>query len=133
MFIGDRNIFFHETSSLKNSKITVTARQACAIESTAKINPTMKIYFFILCKNDSDEPVNYNDNMIKILLKYPNIIIRRLIMKEYIKNTPLENWWSNEIINKSQWPVSHMSDILRYLTLWKFGGIYLDLDIIMQS
>lgn len=26
-----------------------------------------------------------------------------------------------------------MSDMLRYLTLWKYGGIYLDLDVVVTS
>lgn len=34
-------------------------------------------------------------------------------------------------LDDSKFPVSHASDILRYLTLWKYGGIYLDLDVIV--
>lgn len=33
-------------------------------------------------------------------------------------------------MNKGRWPVEQHSDMLRILTLWKFGGIYMDLDMI---
>jgi lactosylceramide 4-alpha-galactosyltransferase len=29
--------------------------------------------------------------------------------------------------------VAHLSDVLRLLTLWKYGGTYLDLDVIVQK
>jgi lactosylceramide 4-alpha-galactosyltransferase len=32
---------------------------------------------------------------------------------------------------KSKYFNSHTSDVLRYLSLWKYGGTYLDLDIVM--
>lgn len=28
---------------------------------------------------------------------------------------------------------SHTSDVLRYLTLWKYGGTYLDLDVVVRK
>lgn len=33
-------------------------------------------------------------------------------------------------MEKGQWPVEQHSDLLRILTLWKFGGVYMDLDVI---
>jgi len=50
-----------------------------------------------------------------------------------VKETPLDAWYTSGVLKKSHWPVSHMSDILRYLTLWKYGGIYLDLDVVVTS
>lgn len=35
------------------------------------------------------------------------------------------------MLEKSKYFTSHLSDVLRFLTLWKFGGIYLDMDMIV--
>lgn len=34
---------------------------------------------------------------------------------------------------ESEYFVSHASDYLRFLTLYKFGGIYMDLDVVVQK
>lgn len=34
-------------------------------------------------------------------------------------------------MEKSTAPIVHMSDVLRFVTLWRYGGIYLDLDVIV--
>ncbi|XP_014225100.1 lactosylceramide 4-alpha-galactosyltransferase-like isoform X3 [Trichogramma pretiosum] len=77
---------------------------------------------------------NHSLNLISKLLKYyPNIQVRRILVEEYMKYTPIEKWFASGILQSSRWPNSHMSDILRYLTLWKFGGIYLDLDVVVTT
>lgn len=39
--------------------------------------------------------------------------------------------YENGRIELSKYARSHASDVLRYLTLYKYGGIYLDLDVIV--
>ena len=34
---------------------------------------------------------------------------------------------------KSNYWISHLSDVLRYVLLYKFGGIYLDLDVMVLN
>jgi len=65
------------------------------------------------------------------MLSYSNVRIWKLDISEYIKGTPLENWDFMSKVKSSRWPVVHSSDILRYLTLWKYGGTYLDLDFVI--
>lgn len=33
-------------------------------------------------------------------------------------------------MEKRKWPVQQHIDMLRVLTLWKFGGIHMDLDVV---
>jgi hypothetical protein len=66
-------------------------------------------------------------------MSYPNIRIWKLFVADFIKGTPLENWDFMGKVQSSNWPVVHASDILRYTTLWKYGGTYLDLDFVMQK
>jgi lactosylceramide 4-alpha-galactosyltransferase len=52
-------------------------------------------------------------------------------MTRYFSKTPLEKWDFGAAMASSSWPTEHSSDILRLLTLWKYGGTYLDLDVII--
>ncbi|XP_015110056.1 lactosylceramide 4-alpha-galactosyltransferase [Diachasma alloeum] len=125
-----KGIFFLETSPFREEGVSLTARQACAVESAARMNPTMQVYFLLL--NQSKISAKAQD-FVNILLSYENIKIRQIFMKDYVKNTLLEKWWDPKILSHSGWPTHHTSDILRYLTLAKFGGIYLDLDVVVMK
>ncbi|XP_018313109.1 uncharacterized protein [Mycetomoellerius zeteki] len=125
-----RNIFFHETSCFGDEGLTLNARQACAIESAARMNPSMTVYLLFISKSEFS---NSTRKIVRHLLNYSNVKIRHIDPQRYVKETPLDVWYNSGILKKSHWPVSHMSDILRYLTLWKYGGIYLDLDVIVTS
>lgn len=125
-----KNIFFHETSCFGDSGlIELNCRQACAVESAALMNPGMLVNLLLLSPSP---PSNHTAKLLKYLIDYKNVKISRIYINEYIGNTPLEQWYANgKVLESSQWPRSHMSDILRYLTLWRFGGIYLDLDVVI--
>ncbi|XP_043475820.1 lactosylceramide 4-alpha-galactosyltransferase-like isoform X2 [Leptopilina heterotoma] len=123
-----KSIFFHETSCFGDSELLLNPREACAVESAALMNPNLTIYLLFL----SGSKVSISaKQLIQHLLLYKNIKIRRINIDKYIKNTPLENWYATGILKTSKWPRNHMSDIMRYLTLWKYGGIYMDLDVVV--
>lgn len=69
--------------------------------------------------------------LIEMLKKIKNVHFRYLNISEFARNTPLESWLQSDKLTKSKYLLSHTSDVLRYLTLWKFGGTYLDLDVIV--
>ncbi|KAK0087617.1 hypothetical protein PV325_000564 [Microctonus aethiopoides] len=132
---GDRNIYFLETSHIKDKdEIILNPRQGCAVESAARMNPTMKVYLFIFNTNRTLNYSNKTKNIVKQLMSYKNIAIRHISLETYFENSPMNEWWNSTYgPNSSQWFTSHMSDVLRYLTLWKFGGIYLDLDVVIKK
>lgn len=68
--------------------------------------------------------------IIDALASYSNINFNYLNLTQYVVHTPLEEWIRNEKLFRSKFLVSHTSDVLRYLSLWKYGGTYLDLDTI---
>ncbi|XP_076764524.1 lactosylceramide 4-alpha-galactosyltransferase-like [Xylocopa sonorina] len=127
---ADRNIFFHETSCFDENGLILSARQACAVESAAKMNPNMNVYLLFV---SASKISNQLRKMFHQLRTYPNVRVRRIYPEKYLNNTPLDLWYSSGMLKTSSWPRSHMSDILRYLTLWKYGGIYLDLDVVITS
>lgn len=69
-------------------------------------------------------------DLVRALLSYPNIKMRYYNPKEFSKGTILENFFERGEFEKSKFKVSHMSDIMRALVLNKYGGQYLDLDLI---
>jgi len=94
------------------------------------MNPSMTVYLLFVSKSEFS---NSTREIVRNLLNYPNVRIRHIDPQKYVKETPLDAWYTSGILKKSHWPVSHMSDMLRYLTLWKYGGIYLDLDVVVTS
>ena len=113
------------------SGLVISTREACAVASAASTNPDTKVYLLYTCSivgNLSDSP-----EYVKQMLSYPNIKIWKMVVADFIKGTPLENWDFMGKVQSSKWPVVHASDILRLTTLWKYGGTYLDLDFVIQK
>lgn len=112
----DRSIFFHETScnSFVNGKIWLNPRQACAIESAAKMNPHMDVYVLFsspgVLKFEGDE----SDNIIQSLLSYRNVHLLHLDYEKYTRNTPIAELYRSGLIEKNvDFAVAHASDMLR--------------------
>lgn len=124
-------IFFVETNcaSCKAGHIILSARQACAIESAAKMNPNSNIYILFV----SYTTLNTTSEYIQQLFTYPNIYFKYIYLPRLLENTPLEGWYRSKVLHYSVYARSHTSDLLRYLILWKFGGTYLDLDVIVTT
>ncbi|KAG5666937.1 hypothetical protein PVAND_014942 [Polypedilum vanderplanki] len=128
--INDENkkkIFFVESHTNRDRKLE-KPRQACSVESAARINPDMEVYF-IFATNSSGIDMHFSD-LIEALLSYKNIHLRFLNPKEFSVGTILEDLFQKDKIKNSSYPVAHLSDILRVLLLYKYGGQYLDLDTI---
>lgn len=118
------SIFFHETSCRGD----LNPRQACAIESAARAHPRRLVYVMF------SAPVShvvYQRSIFGELRRFPNVRFARVHIKDYAKNTPLEAMVASEPSDKSKWRVEHTSDVLRYLTLYKWGGVYLDTDMLV--
>lgn len=65
-----------------------------------------------------------------------NIKIRP-IGNEVFKDTPLFEWWSQhkefhgDLPLKTDFRYSHLTDVVRFAVLWRYGGIYLDFDMLL--
>ncbi|KAG5675819.1 hypothetical protein PVAND_005690 [Polypedilum vanderplanki] len=126
---SSKNIFFHETSCSNDGIIKINSRQACAIESAARMNPDYNIYLLFTSqvgyRNETPLP------LVDTLLSYHNVHFNYLNITRYAESTPLADWIKNGDLFRSSYVTSHTSDVLRYLSLWKYGGTYMDLDIVM--
>lgn len=93
------------------------------------MNPDHKIFVSFTSqvgfRNTSRLPI------IDALLSYPNVHLNYLNLTKYAEDTPLEDWIKTNKLFKSEYLISHTSDVLRFLSLYKHGGTYLDLDVVM--
>lgn len=71
--------------------------------------------------------------LIDALMTYTNVFLRQFKVEDFVKDSPLEEWFKNGKISSSRYYVYHVSDILRVLTLWKYTGLYLDGDVIVRK
>lgn len=126
-----KNIFFLETSCSSDGVVKLNTRQACAIESAALTNPDHQIFVLFA------SPVGFRNitplPIIDLILSYENVHLNSLNITQYAEKTPLEEWIKNGDLFRSIFMNAHTSDVLRYLTLWKFGGTYLDLDVVVRK
>ena len=144
-----KSIFFIETKRQDDRVLRLTNRQACCIEaagkdlrrnvfclkmidiSTALTNPDSDIFVLF-----SYEVGFFNSTLmplVDVLLSYKNVHLAYFNLFEYAKNTPLEQWIQTDTLFNSNYYVQHSSDIFRFLTLWKYTGTYLDLDVIIKQ
>ncbi|XP_017129134.1 lactosylceramide 4-alpha-galactosyltransferase [Drosophila elegans] len=128
-----KSIFFHETTNFRRDEkvrlVQLTAREACAIESAALYNPRFTVFVLFA---GATHRLSSGDPLIKALSRYKNIRLRHLNVGRFVAGTPIEKWLKNGKLFKSKYLFSHVSDLLRYVTLYKYGGLYLDLDVVVQ-
>jgi lactosylceramide 4-alpha-galactosyltransferase len=95
------------------------------------MNPEHQVYVMFTSqvgfRNTTELPI------IDALLSYPNVKFYYLNLTKYAQNTPLDKWMATGALWNSQYVNSHTSDILRYLSLWKYSGTYLDLDVVVMK
>ncbi|XP_046669242.1 lactosylceramide 4-alpha-galactosyltransferase-like [Homalodisca vitripennis] len=133
-----RNIFFVETRCstektlegyVHNKGFVLSARQSCAIESTALTNPDRDIYVFHSCPLD-DDFLHHSPHFVDQLFSYPNVHLVKLNNTQLFNGSPVQQLYEKKLLESSSYPVEHSSDVIRFTLLWKFGGTYFDLDIV---
>ncbi|CAH0579511.1 unnamed protein product [Chrysodeixis includens] len=120
---AERSIFFLETSCAG----ALSVRQACAVEAAARAHPQRQVYVLF------SAPVSHytlRTSCLAHLARLTNVHFRRLHVAQYPKGTLAETILL-EALKQSSFPIEHSSDILRIVTLRKWGGIYLDTNMIV--
>lgn len=116
---------------LKQNFYQFPKRQACAIESAAKWNQDRDV--FVIFTANVGFPDGIKSPIIRALEAYRNIHFRNVDLATYAADTPMDKWFQTQELFLSKYLVSHTSDFLRYTSMYKFGGIYLDLDVVVQK
>lgn len=118
--------FFIETSG----KLSLSYRQSCALESFAFHNRNKWIELLIVVNNKTELKAGSSNLIRRLTCHYDNINVNYIHVENLINGTLLENWYYYSTWQTSPYKKAHLSDGLRLLLLFKYGGYYFDLDII---
>lgn len=76
-------------------------------------------------------PNKSDSSLLAGLQSFPNVHFRNLNIYQFSKGTPAEKWVYEDKIFLSPYFKTQMSDYVRFLLLYKFGGIYFDMDFLV--
>ncbi|KAM4694402.1 alpha-1,4-N-acetylglucosaminyltransferase-like [Discoglossus pictus] len=124
---GNGIIFMETTDRLEPRPLVL-----CAIESAARVYPDRPVAFFMkgLANRTEEELDNITQNYFPTLSSFNNVHIFPLALKEVFKDTPLLPWYLKINTKLERHWIHISSDACRLALIWKYGGIYMDTDII---
>ncbi|XP_046513806.1 alpha-1,4-N-acetylglucosaminyltransferase [Equus quagga] len=122
-----RSIVFLETSERMEPSPLVS----CAVESAARIYPEQPVVFLMKGLNDSTQlPPNSTASAFSLLSAIDNVFLFPLDMKRLFEDTPLSSWYAQVNSSTERHWLYVSSDACRLAVIWKYGGVYMDTDVI---
>jgi hypothetical protein len=103
----------------------ISSHQLCAIESAVRVMSNYDLYVIILSINNTDINTVSDKSFDKLLNTYPKIKVFRLKGDRYFYDSPMR-----DILHNSNFSSSLIAFAARVLTLWRYGGITYDADLI---
>jgi lactosylceramide 4-alpha-galactosyltransferase len=101
-------------------------REFCPIEAAAKLHPDVPVVVHLLADH-----LEISSIVQLLNRQYKNIAYLKLDVGESVKDTPLEGWFDPKIAENTPYRNSRLSDIARATTVYKYGGWYLDSDLMV--
>lgn len=80
---------------------------------------------------DQGDGLQRHCKTMEVLNSYSNVYVIREDLSKHLLGTPLESLYVTGQFDRSSYSYQHWSDALRIALLYKFGGIYLDLDVVV--
>ncbi|CAF0722385.1 unnamed protein product [Rotaria sp. Silwood1] len=115
-------IFFVQTSENED----ILSRHACSIESAARLHTTGLIFVFM-----RSQYIHLRKGSFNRLRTYTNIRFVHFNEYDIYSGTTLSRLNETKRTQVIRYfAISHMSDFIRTALLYKYGGIYFDLDVI---
>ncbi|XP_075122885.1 alpha-1,4-N-acetylglucosaminyltransferase-like [Leptodactylus fuscus] len=104
----------------------------CSIESAARVYPDRPVVFFM---KGLDDIVNEDDEKkarerFPTLSSYKNIYFFPLRLKTVFADTPFLSWYEKIDQALEIYWTHNKADACRLALIWKYGGIYMDTDVI---
>ncbi|XP_006177522.1 alpha-1,4-N-acetylglucosaminyltransferase [Camelus ferus] len=122
-----RCIVFLETSERTEPSPLVS----CAVESAAKTYPEQPVLLLMKGLNNSTQLFpNSTSPAFSLLSAIDNVFLFPLDMKSLFEDTPLFSWYTRINSNKERNWLYVSSDASRLAIIWKYGGVYMDTDVI---
>ncbi|XP_077493768.1 lactosylceramide 4-alpha-galactosyltransferase-like isoform X2 [Amblyomma americanum] len=117
---SERNFFFLETAGAS----CINDRAACSIESAALRNPDYTVWLLTILDMRG---CRFLEN-----LRYlPNFRLLNIDLNTLVRDSVLVHWYIKDDWIRSPFRINHLSDALRLLILWRYGGVYADMDVLI--
>lgn len=104
-----KHVYFHETTC----NGFLQPRQACVVESAARLHPNWQINVVFSAPMDTSSKAKLN-----IFQEFSNVKFWRVNILKYLNNTPLEYLVTEHHLKNSYYAIVHSSDVLRLVTLY---------------
>lgn len=111
-------------------KVELSPRMACTIESAARAGIDRNVILFFTSQGRLDKLED--STLINALLSYSNVFFHSANITKLSIGSPMEDFLKTDKLKSSKYPLEHISDAARLVILWKYGGVYLDADVIVQ-
>ncbi|XP_056419503.1 alpha-1,4-N-acetylglucosaminyltransferase-like [Hyla sarda] len=124
---GDGIIFLETSDTIQPQPLVL-----CAVESAARVYQDRPVVFFLKGLTELDLE-DYEKNTLRYfptLSSQDNIYIFPLITDDIFNSTPLLPWYKKINPKKEMYWIHILADSIRLALIWKYGGIYMDTDII---
>ncbi|XP_077147403.1 alpha-1,4-N-acetylglucosaminyltransferase-like [Ranitomeya variabilis] len=104
----------------------------CSIESAARVYPDRPVVFFMkgledIVTGDDEKKAQKHYPTLSI---YKNIYIFPLRLEKLFAETPFLAWYEKIDTTREVYWTHVKSDACRFAMMWKYGGIYMDTDVI---
>ncbi|XP_043542713.1 alpha-1,4-N-acetylglucosaminyltransferase-like [Chiloscyllium plagiosum] len=119
-------MFVETTDRVEPSPLAV-----CSVESASRRNPDKHVYYFL--KGFSGNMSHYPRSQyeaIRVLSLLRNVTVFPLRLRALFRETPLNSWYEQVNPFWEKYWIHVLADACRLALLWKYGGVYLDTDII---
>jgi hypothetical protein len=122
--VGQKNIFFVETD---DSLRFFRSRHLCAFEAAAAHNPDSVVHVVIGAGSNITAYPAYLKKL------HNNLRFVRADFDRLMEGTPVVDLWQSKVVAQSWCYTRHASHIIRLVLLHKFGGTYLDTDVVVLA
>ncbi|NWX55824.1 A4GCT acetylglucosaminyltransferase, partial [Promerops cafer] len=124
--LGKSIIFLETTERLEPPPLV-----SCSVESAARIYQDRPIILFMRgLNNETALDMNTSYAAFSLLSSMKNVFIFPLQMETVFQETPLLQWYNQVVPEQEKNWVHVSSDASRLALIWKYGGIYMDTDVI---
>ncbi|KAF2355065.1 Glycosyltransferase DXD sugar-binding motif [Trinorchestia longiramus] len=104
---------------------TLTSRMWCTVEAACVANPNSSVVVHMKAST-----LLWTAQAATLLQEYDNLRVVTLEEQALFRQSPLRSWYEHKKWQESAWAVSHFNDAVRWLILYHYGGVYMDLDSI---
>ncbi|XP_075793381.1 alpha-1,4-N-acetylglucosaminyltransferase-like [Pelodiscus sinensis] len=123
----DLSIIFVETTD----HLQIPPLASCSVESAARAYPNRSIRFFIKgLKNNTLQDLNSKSAAFALLSRMKNVFLLPFPMETVFQETPLRQWYHKVNPAQERYWLHVSADASRLALVWKYGGIYMDTDVI---